>query len=195
MKHKMYVVLIAVALLEFGGIAYADVVAPTLIVNGNTINTSPVIINGRVYVPVRAIAEAMNCQVNWDSSSQTVNITSNPAPIPDSTTAAPTTTTAPTQNSNSNNQSQPDLQISNVTSQTDGNGSITEIDGTITNNSQNNYSMVYIEYNLYDSSGDEVGYANDIVSDFESGTKAKFSCQYGNSGATSYKLTKLTYHM
>ena len=35
------------------------------------------IINGRVYVPVRFIAESLNCRVSWDNRTQTVNIFTN----------------------------------------------------------------------------------------------------------------------
>lgn len=46
-------------------------------VNGKdvTLDVPPMIINGRTMVPVRFVAEALGCEVNWDGSSQTVIIT------------------------------------------------------------------------------------------------------------------------
>ncbi len=41
-----------------------------------SLDVSPQIINGRTLVPVRAIAESFNCEVNWDDSTQTVVIES-----------------------------------------------------------------------------------------------------------------------
>lgn len=45
-------------------------------INGEELifDVPPQIINGRTIVPARAISEAMACEVNWDSSSQTVYI-------------------------------------------------------------------------------------------------------------------------
>lgn len=40
------------------------------------------IINDRTMVPVRAISEALNCEVVWDGNTQTVSISSNNAVIP-----------------------------------------------------------------------------------------------------------------
>jgi hypothetical protein len=78
MKRILSVALVVIGILVLGGIAYGDSV-PTLVVNGNTISSdaAPVIINGRVYVPVRTVAQALNCQVAWDATTQTVTITSN----------------------------------------------------------------------------------------------------------------------
>jgi len=50
-----------------------------LIINGKEIvcDVAPQIINGRVMVPIRAVADNFNSQANWDSNTQTVTITSN----------------------------------------------------------------------------------------------------------------------
>jgi hypothetical protein len=58
-------------------------------VNGNqiTMDTAPVIINGRTLVPIRFVSEALGSGVAWDSSTRTVFITSaidNHSPITES---------------------------------------------------------------------------------------------------------------
>lgn len=40
------------------------------------LDVPPAIINGRTLVPARAVAEALDCSVNWDGSTQTVTISS-----------------------------------------------------------------------------------------------------------------------
>lgn len=49
----------------------------TIKVNGKTIETDvdPINVDGRVLVPVRAIAENLGCAVEWDGATQTVSIT------------------------------------------------------------------------------------------------------------------------
>jgi hypothetical protein len=49
----------------------------TVKVNGKVIETDvdPININGRVLVPVRAVAESLGCTVEWDGTTQTVSIT------------------------------------------------------------------------------------------------------------------------
>ena len=44
--------------------------------NGQEIkaDTNPININSRIYMPVRALAEAMGAKVNWDKESNQVNI-------------------------------------------------------------------------------------------------------------------------
>ncbi|PHJ39982.1 hypothetical protein P378_00230 [Desulforamulus profundi] len=50
----------------------------TFTVNGvnKTMDTAPLIKNGRTFIPVRALGEALNCNVNWDQANNTVYITS-----------------------------------------------------------------------------------------------------------------------
>lgn len=52
-----------------------------LVINGKDIicDTPPQMINGRVMVPARFVAENLNASVSWDGTSQTVNIASNGA--------------------------------------------------------------------------------------------------------------------
>ena len=51
---------------------------PSIIVNGNTnpLDAPPCIIDGRTLVPVRAISEAFNLNVEWDEANKVVNIES-----------------------------------------------------------------------------------------------------------------------
>lgn len=56
--------------------------------NGNTVtaSTEAVIKNGRLFAPVRFIAEALNANVKWDFSTYTVHITANGVDVPASLT-------------------------------------------------------------------------------------------------------------
>lgn len=47
-----------------------------------TLDVPPQIINDHTMVPVRAVSEALNCEVVWDGSTQTVNIFSNNTAAP-----------------------------------------------------------------------------------------------------------------
>lgn len=73
-------------------------------INGFTLeNNSPItlddpaqIINGRVMVPLRFLAQAFGCQVNWDAANQEVDIASNSAetqPSPSSPSSSSTVAT------------------------------------------------------------------------------------------------------
>ena len=48
------------------------------IVNGESkaMDTVPVIKDGRTFIPVRALGEALDCNVTWDGSTNTVTVTS-----------------------------------------------------------------------------------------------------------------------
>jgi len=39
------------------------------------LNQAPQVKDGRVYVPLRFVATALDCSVNWDAETQTVQIT------------------------------------------------------------------------------------------------------------------------
>ena len=64
----------------------------TIILNGNTMSLTPenqpVVIDGRTFLPVRAIADGLGLDVQWDANTQTVTIndttgaTTLPAPAP-----------------------------------------------------------------------------------------------------------------
>lgn len=58
------------------GAGYAqDVIR--IVVNGNEVSSDvpPQIVDGRVLVPLRTVAEALGAQVNWDAASQSVIVT------------------------------------------------------------------------------------------------------------------------
>jgi hypothetical protein len=58
-------------------VLYPEKVTITIRVNGNVIDTKdapPLLINDRVYVPVRFVSEALGRYVEWDGVSYTVNI-------------------------------------------------------------------------------------------------------------------------
>ncbi|MCL6477844.1 MAG: VanW family protein [Peptococcaceae bacterium] len=61
---------------------------PEIIVNGRAknIDVTPVLKEGRIYLPVRYIAEFMGCQVEWDGAFQTVLCWPEGEPKPDVTT-------------------------------------------------------------------------------------------------------------
>jgi hypothetical protein len=60
--------------------AYAATVAPKVFVHGNTIqsSTAPKIIDGAVYVPLRAISDGLGADIKWDNKSKTVYVNSDP---------------------------------------------------------------------------------------------------------------------
>lgn len=69
---KRVLAMAMVMTMAFSSIAFAaDVVKVN--VNGKTIVTDqpPIITNGRTMVPLRAVAEALGCQVEWDNTSKT----------------------------------------------------------------------------------------------------------------------------
>ncbi len=58
-------------------------IGDTKLITGGGIKTlpvAPVIINDRTYVPIRVIAEVLNCKVEWDDTSKTVEIYSSYRP-------------------------------------------------------------------------------------------------------------------
>jgi hypothetical protein len=58
-------------------VLYPEKVTITIKVNGNVIDTKdapPLLINDRVYVPVRFVSEALGRYVEWDGVSYTVSI-------------------------------------------------------------------------------------------------------------------------
>lgn len=79
MKRKLFAIFIAGVLVI--GLASASFAGGStkLFYNGKEIqtNNSPFNINGRVFAPVRALAEAMGASVSWDKESNQVIITGN----------------------------------------------------------------------------------------------------------------------
>ncbi|MDQ0194385.1 copper amine oxidase N-terminal domain-containing protein [Paenibacillus wynnii] len=66
--------------LVFSAGAYAATAVPQIFVNSNQVITSTPakIINGFVYVPLRAISEGLGVEIQWDNQSKTVYVDSDP---------------------------------------------------------------------------------------------------------------------
>ena len=65
------------ATMIFGGLGTANAEdGITLKVNGNVIaaDTAPIIVNDRTLVPIRAAAEALNCDIAWDGENRAVTV-------------------------------------------------------------------------------------------------------------------------
>jgi len=79
MKRKLFTAFLAGVLII--GLTTASFAGGTIKIfyNGKEIRTdnAPFNINGRVFAPVRAVAEAMGATVTWDQSNNQVNITGN----------------------------------------------------------------------------------------------------------------------
>ena len=92
MKKTLVIVLALVMILLA---AYAVVASDPIkiVVNGKEIvsDVAPQIIEGRTMVPIRVVAEALDLDVKWDSTANTVFITSKTSPT------QPTQPTEPTQ--------------------------------------------------------------------------------------------------
>lgn len=76
MNKKVLLVAGIISLTSVGVSAYADNDDIKIVVNGVAvdIDTSPIIEDGRTLVPVRAIANALNCDVGWIPQSQSVAV-------------------------------------------------------------------------------------------------------------------------
>lgn len=83
LSRKVGVTTLVVAgmMLAAGAGAYAAT-KMTLIVNGRQSNVEPVSIKGVTYVPLRAAAEMLGAEVNYNASSKSVNIASKPEKAP-----------------------------------------------------------------------------------------------------------------
>lgn len=66
------------------------------------------------------------------------------------------------------------------------------VTGTITNNTNKEYSYVQVTFNLYDSSGAQIGTALANINNLEAGGTWKFSAIGGTEKAASYKLAEIT---
>lgn len=67
-----------------------------------------------------------------------------------------------------------------------------EVTGTVKNSSSQQFSMVMIEFNLYDSEGNQVGTATDSVSNFEPGGSWNFKAGVFESKAQQAKFKGFT---
>lgn len=66
--------------LVFSAGAYAATTVPKIIVNSNQVKTSslPKIIDGIVYVPIRAISDGFGANIQWDNKNKIVYVDSDP---------------------------------------------------------------------------------------------------------------------
>lgn len=132
-------------------------------VDGIEISTDvqPQIIDGRVMVPIRAVAQAVGCSVEWDGSN--VFITSQSAP---SMSVAPII-------------SQPDLSLLELASQPQliSMGSTHYVVGYVKNNSNYTYDFVNLEVKYLDSRGNTVTTVFSKVNGLKPGEVSKFVAQ------------------
>ena len=86
-----------------------------------------------------------------------------------------------------------ELKVEDVNGTTDSSG-FGYITGKVRNTSSRPYSMVYIEFNLYDDQGNLVGNGNDMVSNLEAHGTWSFKVTT-TQGVSKYKLKDITgYH-
>ena len=64
----------------FSAGAYAATAVPKIFVNGNQVKTSvqPKIINGSVYLPIRAVSEGFGANINWNNNTKSLYVNSDP---------------------------------------------------------------------------------------------------------------------
>ncbi|MCL6561102.1 MAG: copper amine oxidase N-terminal domain-containing protein, partial [Firmicutes bacterium] len=79
MKKKVFFLVLALSLVLLATVAVANVEGIKMYVNGNEVKSDvpPVKQENRVLVPVRFIAEALGCDVQWDEAKNAVIITRN----------------------------------------------------------------------------------------------------------------------
>ena len=79
MKKKLFTALMAGVLVVSLSTAVFAGSSIKIFYNGSEVQskTAPININGSIFAPVRALAEAMGAKVNWDAASGQVNITGN----------------------------------------------------------------------------------------------------------------------
>ncbi|ACT02342.1 copper amine oxidase N-terminal domain-containing protein [Paenibacillus sp. JDR-2] len=82
MRQYTKVGLLGVACIAlFSSGVYAATVVPKIFINGNEVKTTaePKLINGSVYVPIRAISEGLGAAIAWDNKSKSVYVNSVPS--------------------------------------------------------------------------------------------------------------------
>ncbi|QUL55513.1 copper amine oxidase N-terminal domain-containing protein [Paenibacillus tritici] len=64
----------------FSAGAYAATAVPKIFVNGNQVKSSlqPKIIDGSVYIPIRAVSEGLGADIQWDNKAKNVYVDSDP---------------------------------------------------------------------------------------------------------------------
>ena len=74
MSRKLVLVSVVVLCLAVTVVALAASGRITVYVNGAEIHGDALLQNGRTYLPVRAVAEALGCSVVWDAQTRSVHI-------------------------------------------------------------------------------------------------------------------------
>ncbi len=82
------------AVLTAGAVGYAGGRAVSVVVNDKELDTEPVILNDRVYIPLRAVGEALGLNVSWDGDTKTAYINSKEQGSDAGETAVPAENTA-----------------------------------------------------------------------------------------------------
>jgi serine protease Do len=72
---KIFAVILTASAFFLGTMAAADI-SPKIIVNQKILNTELLVHNDRIYVPLRAVSEALGAEVGWDDETKTASITS-----------------------------------------------------------------------------------------------------------------------
>jgi FKBP-type peptidyl-prolyl cis-trans isomerase len=127
----------------------------TLTVNGQaqTMDVAPVIIGGKTFLPARYVAEALGCQVTWDTTSQTVSISnstieSNSSSQTTQNTATGQQATTPSSASNAQNVLSRNIQGMTVQDVKEGTGKAAENGDQVTVN----YIGTLTDGTVFDSS-------------------------------------------
>jgi len=77
MKIKTFIVgimILSILAVFFSGVAFGSTNSPKIFVDGSQLESDATIINDRVYVPARAVSEALGAKVEWDGEKRIVNI-------------------------------------------------------------------------------------------------------------------------
>lgn len=64
------------AVLAMCSVGYADGKSASVVVNDKELDTEPVIVNDRVYIPLRTVSEALGLDVSWDGNTKTAYVNS-----------------------------------------------------------------------------------------------------------------------
>ena len=102
------------------------------------------------------------------------------------------TTTTGSNSTSSTKQTQTQEKFSPVDSEGTYDGFAYYVNGTIKNNTDKQYSYVQVTFNLYDSSGAQIGTAMANINNLEGNGTWKFKAIGGTENAASYKLAEIT---
>jgi hypothetical protein len=99
MSRRAVALIALVVCLLVATAAFAATLRIPVYVDGQQVPADALLRNGRAYLPVRAVGEALGCEVHWDSYTKAVHITRGAAAQTQSTLRDPTAVPPPvTQN-------------------------------------------------------------------------------------------------